>query len=292
MIFEEFLHVLVHSLEDSALVLPFLFATYVLIEYVQRKSAVFKNTNFLGGTHAPLLGGIVGAFPQCGFSVMAAKLYDSKIIKMGTLLTVFIATSDEAFALLLTSAKFLDLLLLISFKIIYAVILGYLVNAFLKKAVPVKYKGGQTKFKHEEYCRQCGNSSTATGKAQIYLLYPFLHALKTFLFVLSINFIFGLFVHFVGEENISLFMQQHLFVQPFVCAIVGLIPNCASSILVTQLYISGGITFGSMFAGLCSNAGIGLAVVLKNKKNIKSNVVLVLILYLSSVLAGVIFNLF
>ena len=134
MMFEELLHVLLHSLKDSALVIPFLFATYVLIEYIQRRSSVFKNTNFLSGTHAPLLGGLVGAFPQCGFSVMAGKLYDSNIIKMGTLLTVFVATSDEAFALLLTNAKFLDLLCLLSFKIVYAVILGYLVNFFIKKA--------------------------------------------------------------------------------------------------------------------------------------------------------------
>ena len=292
MTFSNILHVFLHALKDSAYTAPFLLATYILIEYLQRNAKVFKNLSFLSGTHAPLLGALSGIFPQCGFSVMSAKLYDNGVIKLGTLLAVFIATSDEAFALLLTSGEFLPLLFLILFKLIYAIGLGYLVNIFAKKALTIKYKGSQLNFRHEEFCRQCGNSSKATSKLEAYLFYPLLHTLKTFLFVFAVNFVFAFFIEWLGEENIALFLQKALFVQPFVCSLVGLIPNCASSILITQLYISGGITFGSMFAGLCANAGIGLAIVLKSKKNAKYGIILLSILYLASAIAGILLNAF
>ncbi len=290
MIFEEFLHLLLHSLKDSALVLPFLFLTYVLIEFIQRKALFMNNAKFLTGKLSPLYGGALGVFPQCGFSVMSAKLYESGLIKGGTLLAVFIATSDEAFALLLTSGKVLPLLTLLVLKFLLAILVGFTVNAFIKKTLMVRYKGSYN-LSHEEYCRQCGNSSIAKNKTQAYLLYPLIHALKTFAFVLVVNFIFGLLLHLIGEDKILLFMQTDKLLQPVVCAIIGLIPNCASSILITQLYIKGGVCFGSMFAGLSANAGIGLAIILKSKKKFTSSLILIGILYIVSVISGFIINL-
>ncbi len=290
MLFEEILHLLWHSFLDSALVFPFLILTYIIIEVIQRKVGFEKNGNFLTGKLAPLYGSALGVFPQCGFSVMSAKLYENNLIKAGTLLSVFIATSDEAFALLLTSGRFLDLGVLLLSKFIFAVIVGFSVNAFIKKSISIKYKG-ITSIKHEEYCRQCGNSNKNATKLQSYLLYPLMHALKTFLFVYAVNLVFSTLIHFIGEENILNVMQTHLVLQPFITSVIGLIPNCASSILITQLYIKGGIAFGSMFAGLSTNAGIGLAIMLKNRKNLKTNLILLLSLYIISVLAGCLINL-
>ncbi|MBO5889147.1 MAG: arsenic efflux protein [Clostridia bacterium] len=291
MFFEELLHLILHALKDSALVFPFLILTYIVIEVIQRKANLVKNGNFLSGKLAPLYGSALGIFPQCGFSVMASKLYENNLIKAGTLLSVFIATSDEAFSLLLTSGKFLALIMLLLLKFLLAVIVGFLLNAFIKKSLSIKYKGINS-IKHEDYCRQCGQANQNATKLQAYLLYPLWHAVKTFLFVLIVNFAFGTLIHFVGENSIVNLMQTHLFLQPIITSLVGLIPNCASSILITQLYIKGGIAFGSMFAGLCANAGIGIAIILKTRKNLKNNLLLILLLYIVSVISGIIINLF
>lgn len=289
MTFNEILHVLLHSFLDSLVVLPFLLLTYIIIELIERKALFFRNGKLLSGKNAPLLAGALGVFPQCGFSVMSAKLYESNLIKVGTLLAVFIATSDEAFAVLLTNGKFLDLIILLVLKFVCAVIVGYLVNAFVKSRILIRYK--KITFTHEEYCTQCGNSKNAKNLFEAYVLYPLIHALKTFVFVFIVNFIFALLIELIGESQILDFMSKSIFIQPFVTALVGLIPNCASSILITQFFVNGGITFGSMFAGLSVNAGIGLAVVLKNKSKFKSGLIIMLALYTISVAFGLILNL-
>lgn len=288
--FEMVLEALIHAVKDSVIVFPFLILTYVLIEFIERKANLFSSTSILRGKHAPLFGGLAGIFPQCGISVMSAKLYDKDYIKAGTLLAVFIATSDEAFAVLLTSGRVIALLMLVLLKFVVAVSVGYIVNAFIKKTMVVKYRA--MNFSHEDYCRQCGVSKNAKNKWQAYLLYPVIHALKTLAFIFIINFVFGFLVHLIGEENIITFMQGNKFIQPFLTAIVGLIPNCASSILITQLYTLNGISFGSMFAGLSVNAGVGLAVILKNKQKLKQNLFLLALLYIISVTIGLVLNLF
>lgn len=288
---DEILHLLWHAFLDSALVFPFLILTYIIIEVIQRKAGFEKNGNFLTGKLAPIYGSALGVFPQCGFSIMSAKLYENNLIKAGTLLSVFIATSDEAFALLLTNGKFLDLIMLLLLKFTVAVLVGFIVNAFIKKTVSIKYRGVAS-VKHEEYCRQCGISNKNATKLQAYLLYPLMHAVKTFLFVYVVNLAFSTLIHFVGEDAILNVMQTRLFLQPIITALIGLIPNCASSILITQLYVKGGIAFGSMFAGLSTNAGIGIAIMLKNRKKLKSNLLILLSLYIISIVVGCLINLF
>ena len=287
--FETFWEILLDAIKDSLIVFPFLILTYIIIEYIERKSNLFKNGNGFRGKNAPLFGALAGIFPQCGVSVMSAKLYDKDMIKAGTLLSVFIATSDEAFAILLTSGNFLSLILLIVSKFIVAVVVGYAVNAFIKKAVVIKYR--LVSFKHEEYCRQCGNSTMAKTKFEAYFLYPLIHALKTLAFIFIVNLVFGIIIFFVGEQNIVAFMENKEILQPFLAGLVGLIPNCASSILITQLFVKGGISFGSMFAGLSVNAGVGLAIMLKNKTKLTKNLLLIALLYVISVSVGLIFNL-
>lgn len=290
MSFDTALDLILDALKDSLLILPFLLLTYILIEVIQRKAKFFKDGKFLSGKNAPLLAGLSGVFPQCGFSVMSAKLYDNGFVKAGTLLAVFIATSDEAFAILVTNAKFLTLLELFTFKFALAVAVGYIFNAIIKqRTVVIKYRG-TTSFKHEEYCKQCGNSQNAKNGFQAYFIYPLLHALKTFAFVLGINVVFGFVVYFIGEENIVNFMQSSKILEPLLCGLVGLIPNCASSILITQLFVRGGIKFGSMFAGLSANSGIGFAIILKNRKNLKKNLLILGILYSVSVGFGALLN--
>ena len=154
-----FLDVFLDALKDSALVFPFLMLTYVIIGLLERRAAFLRNGKFLSGKTAPLLGSLAGMFPQCGFSVMAAKLYDKDLIKAGTLLAVFVATSDEAFTVLLTSGKFIDLAALLGCKLLFAVILGYTVNAFFKKRTVIKFRGA---VKVEPDARQYENTEYKT----------------------------------------------------------------------------------------------------------------------------------
>lgn len=283
-----FLDIFLDALKDSALVFPFLMLTYIIIGLLERRAAFLRNGKFLSGKTAPLLGSLAGMFPQCGFSVMAAKLYDKDLIKAGTLLAVFVATSDEAFTVLLTSGKFVDLAALLGCKFLFAVILGYVVNACFKKRAVIKFRGAVNV---EPDARQYENTEYKT-KWEAYFKYPLIHSLKTLGFIFGVNFVFGLILGFVGEDALIAFIGKQKYIEPFLCALVGLIPNCASSILITQLYVVGGIGFGSLFAGLAVNAGIGLAIILKNRQKIKTNLILLSVLYLYSCGIGVLINLF
>lgn len=283
---DNLLEIFLDSLKDSMIVFPFLILTYVIIGILEQRAAFLRNGKFLSGKTAPLLGSFAGMFPQCGFSVMAAKLYDKDLIKAGTLLAVFLATSDEAFVILLTSGKFLDLIVLLSLKMLFAIILGYSINALFKKRTAIKFRGA---VKVEPDVKQYENTEYKT-KWDAYLKYPLIHSLKTLGFIFCVNVVFGLILGFVGEDALVAFIGKQKYVEPFLCALVGLIPNCASSILITQLYVLGGISFGSLFAGLAVNAGIGLAIVLKNRRKIKTNLILLAILYLYGCIIGAIIN--
>lgn len=282
------------SLIDCAKMFPLIFLTYIVIEIVERKADFAKHGKFLEGRFAPVLGSLAGVFPQCGVSVMSAKLLEKGLIGVGTVLSVFIATSDEAFSILIASDKRLDILPLIGLKIVLAVVVGYIFNAVFKKRIV--YDKGDT-FGHEEVCAHCHDHVHAEGKyawISKYVLIPLLHAFQTFLYVFAVTFVFGIFFGeegLIGEEKFTEFLSASKYFGPFVSALVGLIPNCASSAVITSAYISGGISFGSMFSGLVSNAGVGLAVLFKNTSKLKRNLLILSSLYLIGSLSGLIINL-
>lgn len=287
--------IVLDCLLDCLKMLPFIFLTYVVIELIERKAKFAKNGRFLTGKFAPVLGSLAGVFPSCGISVMSAKLYDKKLIGAGTLLAVFIATSDEAFSILISSDKRLALIPLLLFKIIYGLIVGLIVNAiFFRRTVEE-----DENFEHEDVCTHCHDHvEKEGGKVKLalerYLFVPLVHSLQTFAYVFVVTLIFGiLFAEggVIGAEKLSAFLEKSKYFAPFLTALVGLIPNCASSAVITSAYLSGAISFGAMTAGLVSNAGVGLAVLFKNTKEIKRNLVLVGVLYALGVIAGFIVSL-
>lgn len=282
--------IVLDCLLDCLKMLPFIFLTYVVIELIERKAAFAKNGRFLTGKFAPILGSLAGAFPSCGISVMSAKLYDKKLIGTGTLLAVFIATSDEAFSILISSDKRLALIPLILFKILYGLTVGVIVNAIFFRH-PVEE---DENFEHEEVCAHCHDHAEKEGgkiklASERYLFVPFVHSLQTFAYVFVVTLIFGILFAdggVIGADNLSAFLEKSKYFAPFLTALVGLIPNCASSAVITSAYLSGAISFGAMTAGLVSNAGVGLAVLFKNTKEIKRNLVLVGVLYALGAIAG------
>lgn len=270
---------------DTVKVFPFLLVIYILIEFLEHRTSFTRNRKILQGNLAPLIGTATGLVPQCGFSVMAANLYDKGLIRTGTLLAVLIATSDEAFIILLSSGTAAAAIMpLVVIKLLVGVGVGYLVN-FIYSAE--KLAEGDVE---EIHAYSCGREHDGKSELKIYLIGPLLHSLKIALYLLIVNLVFGFVIDAVGEETIASAMIGGVYFQPFITALIGLIPNCASSVIITGAYINNAITFGSCVAGLCANAGLGLVVLYKNTKKIKRNIVFTIVLYIISAAAGLVVN--
>lgn len=304
-------HALLHALKDTAPLLIFVFFIYALIELLESKADLKKNNRF-GGKMGPLLGSATGLIPQCGFSVMAARLFEQKYITVGTLLAIFMATSDEAFIVMLSSGEgaFWLLPMLLS-KVLIGVVIGYGTDLFLKAIgrgqvcveMPKTVNGTPTTT-HEIFIQRyqeerdvetscsCGRDHSGESAWKKYLLYPLLHTLKVGAFILLVNFVLGFIIEWVGEDKLSAFMDRNLLLQPVIACLIGLIPNCASSVVITETFLSGAITFGSCVAGLCTNAGMGFVVLLRNVRQWKRNLLLIFVCYALSVIIGIAFNLF
>lgn len=300
------LDIISDCLSDSLKMLPLIFLTYVIIELIERKADFAKNGRFLTGKAAPVLGSLAGAFPQCGISVMSAKLYERGIIGVGTLLSVFIATSDEAFSILISSSQRLALIPLLLIKIVIAVIVGEVANLIFHKKITPE----DEKFDHEEICTHCHDHGTEDEDehdddhretrshakklwAKRYLLIPLIHSLQTFAYVLAVTLVFGvLFADngLIGADKLSAFLDSSKYFAPFITSLIGLIPNCASSAVITSAYVRGAISFGAMTAGLISNAGVGLAILFKNTRKTKRNLLIMLALYLIGSICGIIIS--
>lgn len=282
--------VLLDAVFDTVKVLPFILLIYIIIELIEHKTTVFGNGKILRGGLAPLIGSAVGLVPLCGFSVMAAKLYDKKFIRTGTLIAVFIATSDEAVILLLsdvTNVKALTAVLpLLLIKFVLAVAVGYAANAILRRESVQQLSAAEKTVEYE-----CGHEHPDESKLQLYLLNPVWHALKIALYLLIINLVFGFIIYWVGEEQIANSLAVNIYLQPLITAAVGLIPSCASSVLLTSAYTDGIITFGSMTAGLIVNAGMGFMILLKNPKAITRNLALIAAMFALSYVSGILINL-
>ena len=270
---------------DTLKVLPFLLVIYILIEFLENRTTFSQKPQILQGNLAPLVGSATGLIPQCGFSVMAAKLYDKGLIRTGTLLAVLLATSDEAFIILLASGSSAAAIMpVIVVKLIVGIGVGYLVN-FLYSAEKLNENSVE-----DVHAYSCGREHEGKSDARVYLINPLIHTLQIAFYILIVNLIFGFVIYAVGEDKIVASMIGGTYFQPFITAVIGLIPNCASSAVITTTYINGGILFGSCAAGLCANAGLGLVVLFRNTKKIKRNIMFVFALYLISVAVGIAVN--
>ena len=284
-----------HALKGSLMIIPFLFLAYLLIELVEEKIVdKYKTKKILTSPLAPVVSAGFGLVPQCGFSVVATDLFSHKFLSLGSLLAVYIATSDEAIPILLSQPdRYVDLLLIIGIKFVFAVLVGIIVDLIFKKYKPVITE--EVTFSNVEGC--CGHdveegNHEEKASWKHWLLHPIVHSLKVFAYILVVNVIFALLVYFVGEDSLINFMMSTGIFQPFIAGLVGLIPNCASSVIITELYLIGGLSFGSCIAGLCINSGIAIMVLFRLNKNIKQNFAILGALYVLSTVLGVVINLF
>ena len=271
--------ILLDALKDSAIVLAFVFVFHVLLSFIEDRLSKFLTKNH---KVAPLFGSLFGIIPQCGTSVLAADLFISKYITIGTLVAIFLSCSDEAVLVLLTrpSPKTIMVLPLIASKFIIGFLVGFLVDLFFKKQ--------EIKEPEEELrdvtCEPHHHHEHV--KLHKHLLHPLLHSLEIFVFVFVINVSLGLIIGAVGEEAFANFMISNRYLSPLFATIVGMIPNCVSSVLISELYLSNSIPFGALLAGLLMNAGLGMMILLKNKSTLKQTGIVFGVCFVAALLFG------
>ena len=275
---------------DSVQTLFILFLIFFIIEIIEyffsgKINSIVKNTS----KGAPLLGSFAAIFPQCGFSIMASTLYVEKYITKGTLIAIYLATSDEAIPILLaTPSKMYYLIPLIFMKLVIAVIAGYAIDYVLKDDKFVVSP------KNIDSTEGCCHHEVGRKRKRDLIYHPVKHTLNIFVFILIITLILNGFIAFVkalGLLNVHTIESLKLFM-PFITAFLGLIPNCAISITLTMLLIKGSITFGAAMAGLLSNGGLGILVLLKNNDNKNDTIKIVKILLLVSIVSGYLLQIF
>ena len=278
------LHILEHSLIDSVKLLPFLFLTYLAMELLEHYAGNKLNSKIQNaGKLGPLWGALLGVVPQCGFSAAAASFYSGRIIGVGTLIAVFLSTSDEMLPILLSeSVPFATIARILGTKVVIACMSGFLAEIIYEELL--HKKDGKMDIHvvcEEEHC------SCEDGV----LLSALKHTAKIFFYIFLITFVLNVVIHGVGEDTLALAFSNVPVLGQAIAAIVGLIPNCASSVVITQLYLNGVISAGMMMSGLLVNAGIGSLVLIRLNRNLKQNIGILGAVYGFGVLWGVVMDL-
>ena len=320
--------VLEDTIMDGLKILPFLFVTYLIMEYLEHRTGE-KTEQMVqkAGKFGPLFGGVFGAFPQCGFSAAASNLYAGRVITLGTLIAIYLSTSDEMVPLFI-SAQFpvQKMIAIIGMKAFFGVVYGFLVDFIVRRYRRWKKRSEIEKMKIDELCKrehchceedtpkitahrgQNESKDTITkasvakemssshdhsheGRGNI-LHSAFVHTIHIFIYILIFTLLLNALIEFVGEDTLAGILQQNAFLSHSVAGIVGLIPNCAASIVITELYLNGIITFGAMMSGLLVGAGVGLLILYRVNEGTKRNIQITVILYLIGTLTGFFIDLF
>lgn len=326
---------ILEALLDSLKALPILLVVYVLIEFMEHKGGVkFEKKVASSKKLGPLWGAGLGIVPQCGFSAIMSDLYSRKMITIGTLFAVFVATSDEAIPLLISNPKYIgSLAILLLVKLVLAIAIGYLFDLiFRKTALKQDNLEHNAHFEHEHSHKHSDNQKNAKAvlancqiceteikscdvcahdhlhhhheiedqksesKSKIFwniVLQGVLHTLQIFAWILIANILISVALQLAGGEGVlQKIVGTNAWYQPLVTALIGLLPNCAGSVALVELYMQGMISFSACLGGLCAGAGVGLIILFKNNKKTKDNIFIVLALYLIGVIVGYLFGLF
>lgn len=276
--------ILLDAVIDTLKLVPFLFVTYWFMEWLEHKTgtktqALIRRAGRLG----PLFGGLLGVFPQCGFSAAAANLYSGGLVTAGTIAAVFISTSDEMVPIFISEAvPVLTIIKILAFKFAVAVVFGFILDFIFHEIIhkEIRYKDIHSMCE-SEHCK-CDEGIL---KSTIH------HTLHITLFIFLITLVLNLILHGVGEDKLAMLFTNMPVVGELIAGIVGLIPNCAASVVITELYIKGVIGAGPMITGLMAGAGIGMLVMFRmNKKHPRHNLAILGYVYAASVLTGILLD--
>ena len=272
------------SLIDTVKLIPFLLITYIIMEFIEHKTShKTKDAIKKSGHFGPLIGGILGVVPQCGFSAAASSLYSARIITLGTLIAVFLSTSDEMLPILISEAVDVRIILsILGIKLVIAVIVGFIIDLFFRKKFETSEDEPEIKdlCEHEHCHCEHGIFKSALK-----------HTINITLYIFIISLVLNIIIYFIGENNLAHILNSTPIIGPIIASLVGLIPNCASSVIIRQLYLSKVLNFATMIAGLLVNTGVGLLILFRTNKDLKENIKITVLLFAIGVIFGIIFDL-
>lgn len=275
------LDVLLDAVIDSLKILPFLFLAYLAMEWIEgraggRAEQAIRKSGRLG----PVIGGLLGTLPQCGFSAAASNLYAGRVITTGTLIAVFLSTSDEMLPIMLSEAgdglEAVTIVKIVALKAAVGILAGLLIDLGLRRR--------QAESGHLHIHELCEHDHCHCEKGILYSALR--HTLQIIFFIFAVTLALGTVIHFVGEDTISGLILNQPVLAEFLAGVIGLIPNCAASVVLTQLYIRGALGGGAMMAGLFVSAGVGILVLCRTNRHPKENMWIIALLYITGVTAG------
>ncbi len=273
--------VILDTIIDSLKLIPFLLVAFLIIELLEHKlNNKTKNIITKSKKVGPIIGSLLGVIPQCGFSVMATNLYITRIITLGTLISIYLSTSDEMLIIMISEKVEISLILkILLIKIFFGIVYGLIIDKIINK----KKKDKETNYElcDEEHC-DCNHSI---------LLSAIKHTLHITLFIFIITLIINTIFTLLGDNYLSKILLNNSILSPFITSLIGLIPNCAASVILTELYLNSTISLGALIGGLLTSSGSSLLVLIKNNKNKKENLSIILLLYALGVLSGIIIEL-
>ena len=271
--------VLLDTLLDAIKIIPFLFVTFLLMEYIEHGfTKKGKEKIKKAGNLGPFFGGLLGAVPQCGFSVMATNLYATRIVTLGTLISIYLSTSDEMLPILISQrCSFSVIIKILLIKVLIGMLAGFIIDFIIRK----KTKSSNyeiKKFCDEEHC-DCEHGIIKSSIK---------HTFNILIFIIVITLLLNLGFYYFGNDSIEKLFLKDSFFSPFISSLIGLIPNCGASVALTELYLNNVISFASVISGLLTGSGVALLILFKINKNVKENVKILLTLYFIGALSGIV----
>ena len=279
-IYMEMLDVILDAVIDTVKLIPFLFLTYLAMEYLEHKTgSKAQRLVQRAGRFGPVIGGLLGVVPQCGFSAAASGLYTGRVITLGTLFAIYLSTSDEMLPILISEQAPIGLIGKILFaKAAIGIFAGMLIDFVLRK------KGVE---EHEHIHEICEHDHCHCEEGAGVFRSALTHTLQISIFILVVTFGLNLILHFVGEDALANLVLNRRILGPALAGLIGLIPNCAGSVAITQLYLEGAMSIGSAMAGLLTGSGVGLLILFRLNPDKKENLKILALLYGIGVLAGI-----
>ena len=271
------LEVIQDTLLDTIKLLPFLFVAFLIIEFIEHKlSNKQENTISKSGKLGPIVGALLGAVPQCGFSVLATNLYVTRIISLGSLISIYLSTSDELIPLMIShNAPITKILSIVSIKVVIGMISGFLIDLLIRKTTKSDFV-----LCEDEDC-DCDHSIIKSS---------LIHTLKIAFFILIITFLINILFHYVDLSFLESALKNNKILTPFIASLIGLIPNCASSVMISELYLNNLISLGTTLSGLLTGSGVAIMVLVRKNKNISENLFVIGLIYFIGVIWGLLFN--
>ena len=284
--------IILDTIHDTWAMLPLLYVTYCVLEVFERKNTQDDKLFFGLQKLGPILGAFVGLIPQCGFSILAAMLFVQNNITLGTLVSVMIATSDEAIPILISNPKMYSSLLgILGLKLVIAIIVGLFTDHVLFRNQKIlRFEDmEEEEYDDEDYEEEESSGSSCPCCYPEYPLWisALLRSLKIYVFIFITSFVLTLLMEYIGEKTLSMILLQNNLFQPIIAALFGFIPNCAATVVLTQLYTAGELSFGSLLAGLVTNAGLGLIVMIRYEARKKDILRTISILFITGVIVGI-----